>query len=246
LLGVALVAVLGAGTAQAQEMTADDLRARTHFEAGRSYFEEGAYDRARDEFQRAYDLSRRPQLLLNLATTHERLGNYQQAINAIREYIQRVPDDPNRATLERRAQNLERLERDRRAGVQVTTETTTTTITQASGGGGDGLMAGAIASYAVAGAGLVVMSIFGGLALSEDSALRSGCGATASCTPEQVANADTFALVSDIGMGVAIAGAATGTVLLILGLGSSGSSDQAVVAPWVAPEGGGVSTRVRF
>lgn len=241
-----VLVLAAASTASAQELSADDVRARTHFEAGRSYFEEGAYDRARDEFQRAYDLSRRPQLLLNLATTHERLGDYQRAIEAIREYLNRTPDDPSRATLERRIQNLERLERERASGVVSTTTEPPERTPGGAGGMDGGLLAGTIAGYGVAGVGLVLMGVFGGMALSEDSALREGCGATASCTPAQVADADTFALVSDIGLGLAIAGAAAGTILLVLGLTSSSSSERALVAPWLTPEGGGVATRVSF
>lgn len=62
-----------------------------------------------------------------------------------------------------------------------------------------------------------------------------------------MANADTFALVSDVGMGLAVAGAAVGTVLLVLGLSASAESgQQAVVAPWLSPEDAGIVTRARF
>lgn len=251
-LALAMSAVSAHAAAQQQPLSEDDIRARTHFEAGRSYFEEGAYDRARDEFRRAYDLSHRPALLINLATTNERLGNYDEAIANITEYLRLTPDDPNRTTLERRVENLERLRRERgdghrdASGPSEPADPGPAQPAPSSGSDG-GLVAGAIGGYAVAGAGAVLMAIFGSLALTEDAALREGCGATASCTPAQVANADTFALVSDIGLGVAIAGAVAGTVLLVLGLSSSGgSSERASVAPWLGPNGGGLVAQGRF
>ena len=250
---VVLVLSLLAFATLARAQQPDDVRARTHFEAGRSYFEEGAYDRARDEFERAYALSQRAALLLNLATTNERLGAYDRAVANIREYLQRAPDDPNRTTLERRIENLERLERERGTPappVVVTPPTGSQTGSQPAprGGGMDeGLLFGAIGGYGAAGAGAILMTIFGSLALSEDGALRSGCGASGSCTPDQVAAADTFALVSDIGLGLTIAGAAAGTVLLILALGSGGGGDRSArLAPWLTPTGGGLFAQLGF
>lgn len=122
-------------------------------------------------------------------------------------------------------------------------------VPSSGGGMDDGMLAGTLVGYGVAVAGGVMVAIFGAMALSEDSALAAGCGATASCTPEQVADADTFALLSDVGLGVALAGAVAGTVFLALGLsdGSSGeSASSASIAPWLSPDGGGLVTQLRF
>jgi tetratricopeptide (TPR) repeat protein len=274
---VALAVAIAAGPAAAQELSADDRRARTHFEAGRLHYEDGAYDRALEEFQRAWELSHRAPLLINLATVKERLAMYREAAADLRQYLELVPDAPERARLERRIANLERLERERgqpsqaeaqaraeaapapaeaaaatpqtpqTAATPQTAQTAAPSPAEPASGPDGGLLAGALAGYGVALAGGVLMGVFGGLALSEDAALADGCGATASCTDEQVADANTFALVSDVGLGLAAAGAAAGTVLLILGLSSSGADeDRASVAPWLAPEGAGVVTRGRF
>lgn len=117
----------------------------------------------------------------------------------------------------------------------------------AAAGSDDGLLGSAIGAYAVAGVGAVVMAAFGGLTIAEHGALSEGCGATSSCTPSDVADANTFALVSDIGLGVALAGAVVGTVLLIVGLsGDGGSEEQATLTPWFTADGGGAAARVRF
>lgn len=251
----AIALIASAAPTSAQESDAD-ARARTHFEAGRLHFEEGAYDRARAEFLRAWELSHRPALLINLATVEERLAEYAQAASRIRDYVAAVPDDPNRAQLERRIANLERLQRDRDTrGATAATPTPTPTPGEPApaeptpapgGGGGDGLVIGGIVGLGVGGVGFVLQGVFGGLALSEDATLAEGCGATASCTEAQVADANTYAAVSDAMMAVGIAGVAAGAVLLILGLTSSGSGDSAALAPWVDPSGAGIVARGSF
>ena len=112
---------------------------------------------------------------------------------------------------------------------------------------GDGnLIGGAIGGYAVAGAGLVVMAIFGGLTAAEHGQLTEGCGATRSCTPAAVSDANAFALVSDVGLGVALTGAAVGTILLAMGLSAGGSGEHTTLIPWVAPDSAGGMMRARF
>src|SRR4051794_19764365 len=92
--------MLTAASAHAQ--TTDDERARTHFEAGRSYYEQARYDDASREFQNAFDLSGRSALLLNLSQAHERSLHFDEAIADIDKYLQLVPDSPDRKTLEER------------------------------------------------------------------------------------------------------------------------------------------------
>ncbi len=242
-LGLWLVCSLVLGltrAADAQDPSADE-RARTHFDAGRLHYDEGAYDLALTEFQRAYDLSHRLVLLLNLATVKERLGQHAEAARDLRAYLEAEPESERRERLERRIENLERLASQHGDASPPPDEPAPSTSTPR--GPDDGLMAGAIASYAVGGAGLVVMAVFGGLALGEDAALRDGCGATGTCTDAQVADANTFAAVSDVGLAIGATGVAVGTVLLVVALTSNGASgdEHAAVVPWVSPNGAGLA-----
>lgn len=84
-----------------------DKVAREHFLRGERYYEEGAYEIAIVEFQKAFDLSGRPQLLFNLANCHERLSSYELAIEALRRYLKTVPEI-ERDALVRRIRNLEK------------------------------------------------------------------------------------------------------------------------------------------
>src|SRR5690606_29178158 len=89
--------------------------------------------------------------------------------------------------------------------------------------------------------------IFGGLTASSHSALAEGCGATRSCTPADVAETNTFARVSDVSLGVTLAGAVVGSVLLAVGLSASGGSEQrATLTPWITPEGACAVEQLRF
>jgi hypothetical protein len=73
-------------------------------------------------------------------------------------------------------------------------------------------------SYGVGGAGLVVGSIFGALALDKASFLSGKCGRDGSCDKQYQGDIDAGnrdALIANIGFGVAIAGAGVGTYLLL-------------------------------
>ena len=86
---------------------ADDRRARIHFESGRQYFDEGEYERAVEEFTRAYELSHRPPLLMNIASGLERLGRYGEAADRMQAYHDQAEDTvPTRDVLLRRIANL--------------------------------------------------------------------------------------------------------------------------------------------
>ncbi len=232
-LGVMLT--LTTATAVAQEPTdqaADDERARVYFDAGRAHYEEGAYDRAREEFQRAWELSHRAPLLLNLATTNQRLGNLDEAISNIEEFLRLAPDAEGAELLRRRVENLRRMSAARATADETSEHDEETTPEHAApepapASGPDGaLMAGSIAGLATGGVGLALWAIFGGMTIAEDGALAAGCGATKSCSAAEVSNLQTFSMVADVGLGVGIAGLAVGAVLLVIAL-TSGQPDTA-------------------
>jgi tetratricopeptide (TPR) repeat protein len=89
----------------------DDERARTHFEAGRSYYEQAQYEDATREFQESYDLSGRAELLLNISQSQERALHYDAAIDAARRYLAALPTADNRKTVEERIASLQELKR---------------------------------------------------------------------------------------------------------------------------------------
>jgi len=246
-LGIAalVVTVLAsvATVASAQE-SAGDVAARAHFEAGRLHFDRGAYEDALREFEEAYQLSGRAELLYNLFLTTERMGDFDAAIAHLERYLtEGAPDAERRAQLEPRLENL-RERRDR--AVTSAVPAPEPVAPPPARREGDLLPAGI--AFGIAGAALVSFAVTGGLALAEDGNLASGCGATASCSDAQVSNLSTLNLVADVSWVTAAVAAATGVVLLVvLGLPSDAETETARVVPWVAPDGSaGVAAEVRF
>lgn len=90
----------------AQSDPGRDAEARGLFEAGRAAFDQGRYPDALGYFDRAYQLSRRPQLLYNLGQVHDRLRHDEDALQAFQQYLKQVPGAENRTEVEHRIQAL--------------------------------------------------------------------------------------------------------------------------------------------
>lgn len=103
-------------------------------------------------------------------------------------------------------------------------------------GSNDGLITGAITSFSVAGAGLLVMAITGPLALVERDQIVGTCSPT--CSDAQLSTPRSLGIATDVGLGVASAAAALGTVLLAVALTSS--SETVTVVPSVSTDHAGI------
>jgi tetratricopeptide (TPR) repeat protein len=86
---IAVLALLAAAWSPASVLaqSADDDEARALYEAGRHAFESGRYDRALEDFQHAYALSPRPQLLYNIGQAADRLRHDEEALDAFERYL---------------------------------------------------------------------------------------------------------------------------------------------------------------
>jgi hypothetical protein len=84
-----------------------DEQAHVLFLNGQRLYDEGRYEEAVQAFQTAYDLSKRPLMLFNMANAYERLGQLEQAIDTLNHY--RVYADPSEQdVLLARVQTIER------------------------------------------------------------------------------------------------------------------------------------------
>lgn len=92
-----------------------DQAARLTFQTAREAFSQGDYETALSRFEQAYSLSPRPVLLYNIAVTLDRLRRDEEAVAKFREYLERVPDAPDRAEVEARLAVLERAIAEREA-----------------------------------------------------------------------------------------------------------------------------------
>jgi len=93
----------------------------------------------------------------------------------------------------------------------------------------------AFIAFGVGGAGLVVGGIFGALALSAQSQLKQDCPGNV-CGPSYHADVDAYngkRVVSFVGLGVGVVGAALGTVLLLTSSSEGAPPKAARIEPWI-------------
>ena len=91
---IVVLALLPGAVAFADER--NDSEAKALFIAGRDAFEAGRFETALDQWQKAYELSRRPGLQHNIGLAHDRLRHDDQALTAFKAYLAEVPDSANR------------------------------------------------------------------------------------------------------------------------------------------------------
>lgn len=97
------------GVVGAQDAWVDpDQQARELYSAGELAYGEGRFDEALGLFQRAYELSGRPELLYNVGLAATNAGDERAALAALEQYLRDIPEAPNRGIVEGRIANLRR------------------------------------------------------------------------------------------------------------------------------------------
>jgi hypothetical protein len=104
--GIAIAAIVCAAVAPASAMTEEEERAKAHFLAGQSYYDQASYTDALREFTEAYRISKRPALLYNIARCHEAVENYPEAVKMLEAYLEADPTTSDRSAVEQRITNL--------------------------------------------------------------------------------------------------------------------------------------------
>ena len=245
----AFLCLIAADASAQSEPSAQDERARLHFESGAAYYESGEYENALREFQSAYDLSHRAALNFNIYLCHQAIGDLEAAEASLARFLSEVEEVPQRDVLERRLENLRERIRRRAEGqpdedigepeptLEQEPSEPTTPPSQGT------LNVPAIIGFSVAAVGVVGAAIFGPLTIAEDSSIASSaCGMAATCTGDDLSTLRTYALMTDISLGVALAGAAAGTLLFFL-IDTSADTESAGlrVAPMAGPGLAGVT-----
>ncbi len=88
-----------------QPARADDTDvelAKAHFRTGEIYYERGRYPDAAREFEEAYRLSNRPELLYNMGKSYDGVGDHAKALAVYRRWLEQVKDSPDRETVSQR------------------------------------------------------------------------------------------------------------------------------------------------
>ena len=230
---------------------AEDLRAQASFRAATAYYEAGDYENALRDFQTAYDLSRRPELLWNLYMCQERLGQFEQAAGSLESFIDAgapgYPLTQVQARLENLRQRIARHQGGESDGAIAAEEPDGEAVPETSPAPSpsvDTTPVLAIVGFSFAGLGLIGFATFGGLTLSEDAALGAECGTH--CTPARASTLDTYALIADISAAVSLVGAIVGVIGIFVAPSGSSSTATARVTPSVGPTSFGLSLAGSF
>jgi hypothetical protein len=174
-----LIAILASPlAAHAQGAETDDEAAHRHFTIGQANYANGGFETAAVEFDEAYRLSHRPELLYNVYVAHRDAGHRLEAAAALRQYLELVPDAANAAALRARLTVME-------AELAASTETSEPEPTEApvptphtTTPSPVGWIVGGIGAAA-----LVASVITGVLALEAQSSLNDACGPTHDACP---------------------------------------------------------------
>ena len=86
-----------------------DARARAHYEVGLGMYHLGNYRDAAREFSAGYELSPRPQFLINLGQAYRKLQDLDRALEMFHKYLETAPaDSPDRKQVRALIDEVER------------------------------------------------------------------------------------------------------------------------------------------
>jgi tetratricopeptide (TPR) repeat protein len=259
-----------AAPALAQGTAASDDLARRHFDSGVAYLEESDLENAMKAFQKAYDLSRRPTILLNIATVQERRGDLAAAIAALDGYLSAEPHGEHAATTRLRIQNLQKrldaaeAQSNEPPASDVPSPSPTNTAPQAAAppaapgvvpaappppapaptSRDDGAPIAVYALLGLGGAATLTAIVTGVLANGEYARAERDC--SPHCTRSDVSTGKTLALVSTIATGAAIVGGGLGLTLLFTSSTSTAAAPRTELRVGMGGEGPRASVRYRF
>lgn len=226
----ALAIGLTALVAAAPAARADDEVAKKYYELGKTLYSRSDYEGAIKQFEEAYRLSRKPDLLYNIARSHEALGQYEKAIEVYRRYLPTQPPSAQ-GEVKVRIANMERLaERQRRERAQ-----STAPLPRRS----------SLPGWLTVGAGgalLATGAVFAGLAASKQSAVEEkiAAGVDYSSFADLDSQGRRFRTTSIVLLAAGGAAAATGVVLLVLRARAGATSERAWLAPTFAAGNAGL------
>jgi tetratricopeptide (TPR) repeat protein len=236
-----------------------EREARRLYGEGDKLYAEGDYEGAVKAFGKAYELSQRPALKYNLANAYERLGRYEEAHEALRDYEPHASAD-ERPVVQRRIEKLaERAEQQRREKASASTAKSAEDADASHPPSSDrppepapDSQKAPIAGYALLGVGVVGLGLgtfFGLQALSSRSDAEDQCaegGGVRRCPAAAQDALDTNqrnALIADISLGVGIVATAVGAYIVFKG---SSQESATVVRAEARRNGGGLSLAATF
>lgn len=227
-----------------------DAQARSHFRIGQTLYTEGRFVEAAAEFERAYELARRPVLLYNAYLAHRDAGNLARAIANLDQYLREEPNAEDADVLQRRLRAMqatlaeqqsqsaadqaerERLEQERvrleQEAAYQRERAATAEARAAEGRSPTPFIVGGAGVGVLIGSG--ISAIIANNRLSDLDALCPDgfCPPTVDLGDER-AKVRRPAIATDVMLGVGVAGLVTGIVLLVTRGGGGDEEEEAPV-----------------
>src|SRR6266498_1883378 len=217
----AMMLMLVASQAWAQSAAANRQRAKELFRDGVDAYDQGRYDAALTQFQKAHALSHSASLYFNMAACEEHLDHFHSAAVLLRQYLLEKPTAADRGNVELRIQSLEEREAQQRTPrpepapppppAQVTPPVVAPAPIVATPSPPAPVEKKAKLKYTwvllgVTGAAAVAAVGVGAYTVVHHDDLKKGCGATvAGCSDAQVSGLKSTAIATDVLIGVAAA-----------------------------------------
>lgn len=107
-----VLAALAAPRAAEAQTAAQKQTAKEHYEKAVRLYDVGRYGDAVHEYEQAYLIIQDPALLFNIGQCYRLMGQPEQAARFYRNYLRRSPNAPNRADVEKRIAEQEKLIED--------------------------------------------------------------------------------------------------------------------------------------
>lgn len=231
-----------------EERDLSDEQARIHFRAGRGLYDAGRFQQAAEEFEQAYRLSQRPELLFNAYVAFRDANDLEGAVRSLGAYLDQVEDVPDRVNLTARLRSMAQALDERRAreAELEARQNQPPPVPQDTSAVWPWIVMGTGAAMVVGGI------ITGAVALSEADSLVAAC-------PNNVCDgtvdldarkstAETLGITTDV---LLFGGGAVAVLGLVLGIalnsgGSSSAAAQPEVSAMCGPTGCAASLRTRF
>lgn len=242
--------------ANADGEAALDERAQRHWGSGMAYLDEDNYAKALEAFEKAYELSGRPRILLAIAVTHERRGDLGQAIATLDEYLRLAPTADNSASIrahrdelqaqhDEQVQSMNDAKKDEVKTTRADESVARATPEKQTGSVGlpprdTGAEDPATWRWTAFGVGVasgVAATVSGLLAWKKYDELERGCGGAGYCTDQETQTGRTMAVVSTVLTGVSVLGLGVGLWLSFDGPESSEPTQPVHVGVAYRPSG---------
>jgi hypothetical protein len=252
LTATTVVLMLMATNGWAQSAAANRQHAKELFREGVDAYDQGHYDTALTQFQKAHALSHSPSLYFNMAACEEHLDHFHSAAVLLRQYLLEKPAATDRGNVELRIQSLEEREQQQRKvaepapppltpppAVVAPAPIVATPPEPAAEHRKPRLKYTWVLLGVTAAAGVAAIGV-GAYTVVHHDDLKQGCGATADgCSASQVSGLKSTAIATDVLIGVTAA-AAVATVIVGV-LESRRARSHASAPSRVAFHGGAVA-----